>query len=44
MTDPPEIRYAKSGEAHIAFWVAGEGTADLVYVWLDGLCCTAALE
>ena len=28
----PETRYAKSGDAHIAYQVAGEGPFDVVYV------------
>jgi class 3 adenylate cyclase len=30
--NPPETRYAKSGEVHIAYQVVGEGAFDLVYV------------
>ncbi|HEY7401148.1 MAG TPA: adenylate/guanylate cyclase domain-containing protein [Actinomycetota bacterium] len=29
---PPETRYAKSGDVHIAYQVVGEGSFDLVYV------------
>lgn len=31
MTDVPEIRYAKSGDVHIAYQVVGDGPLDLVY-------------
>jgi class 3 adenylate cyclase len=30
--DPPETRYAESGDLHIAYQVLGEGPLDLVYV------------
>ena len=30
--DPPETRYAKSGEVRIAYQVVGRGPLDLVYV------------
>jgi hypothetical protein len=30
--DPPEIRYAKSGEVRIAYQVIGGGDLDLVWV------------
>jgi len=30
--NPPEVRYAKSGEVNIAYAVAGEGPFDLVFV------------
>jgi hypothetical protein len=29
---PPETRYAKSSEVHIAYQVVGEGPCDLIYV------------
>lgn len=32
MSSPPEIRYAKSGDAHLAYHVFGEGDLDLVVV------------
>ena len=32
MTSMPEIRYAKSGDNHVAYRVMGEGPFDLVYV------------
>jgi hypothetical protein len=28
----PEIRYAKSGDVHIAYQVFGAGSLDLVYI------------
>ena len=28
----PEIRYAKSGDLHIAYQVFGDGSVDLVYI------------
>ena len=28
----PEIRYAKSGDVHIAYQVFGDGSVDLVYI------------
>jgi class 3 adenylate cyclase len=31
-TDAPETRFAKSGDAHIAYQVVGDGPIDLVYV------------
>ncbi len=36
---PPETRYAKSGEVHIAYQVVGEGPFDLVYVpgWVSNV-------
>jgi class 3 adenylate cyclase len=36
---PPETRYARSGDAHIAYQVAGEGPIDLVYVpgWISNV-------
>ena len=35
----PETRFAKSGDAHIAYQVVGEGPTDLVYVpgWLSNV-------
>src|SRR5437016_3620128 len=30
--DPPETRYAKSGDVHIAYQVVGNGPLDLVFV------------
>ena len=30
--EPPETRYAKSGDVHVAYQVVGEGALDLVYV------------
>ena len=35
----PETRFAKSGEAHIAYQVVGDGSTDLVYVpgWLSNV-------
>ncbi len=30
--DPPEVRYAKSGDVHLAYQVVGDGPRDLVYV------------
>lgn len=32
ITTPPETRYARSGEVHIAYQVMGEGPMDLVFV------------
>ena len=29
---PPETRYAKSGDVHIAYQVVGEGPFDLIFV------------
>ncbi len=29
---PPETRYAKSGDVHIAYQVLGEGALDLVWI------------
>ena len=29
---PPETRYAKSGDVHIAYQIVGEGPIDLVFV------------
>jgi pimeloyl-ACP methyl ester carboxylesterase len=36
---PPETRYAKSGDVHIAYQVLGEGPFDLVYVpgWVSNI-------
>jgi len=36
---PPETRYAKSGDLHIAYQVVGEGPFDLVYVpgWVSNI-------
>ena len=35
----PEVRYARSGDVHIAYQVLGEGDVDLVFVmgWLTNL-------
>ncbi|HET6963943.1 MAG TPA: adenylate/guanylate cyclase domain-containing protein [Acidimicrobiales bacterium] len=33
MISPPATRYARSGDAHIAYQVVGEGPVDLVLVW-----------
>src|SRR5687767_2845056 len=30
--EPPETRYAKNGDVHIAYQVLGEGPTDLAYV------------
>ena len=37
--DLPEIRFAKSGEAHIAYQVVGDGPSDLVWIhdWISNL-------
>jgi pimeloyl-ACP methyl ester carboxylesterase len=32
MSDPPQTRYAKSGDVHIAYQVWGDGPTDLVFV------------
>ena len=32
MSEIPETRYARSGEAHIAYQVSGEGAHDLVFI------------
>ncbi len=32
MTTPPETRYAKAGQVHIAYQVVGEGPRDLVLI------------
>ncbi len=32
MTQPPDTRYAKSGRAHIAYQIIGDGPLDLVFV------------
>src|SRR2546421_1487511 len=34
---PPDTRYARSGDVHIAYQVVGEGPLDLVYVpsWIS---------
>ena len=39
MNDFPEVRYARSGDVHIAYQVLGSGEVDLVYVmgWLTNL-------
>src|SRR5207249_11209887 len=39
MTPPPETRYAKSGEVHVAYQVVGSGPRDLVLVpgWVSHL-------
>ncbi len=36
---PPETRYARSGELHIAYQVFGEGPTDLVWVpgWISNI-------
>jgi pimeloyl-ACP methyl ester carboxylesterase len=38
-SEPPETRYAKSGEVNIAYQVVGEGPPDLVYVpgWVSNV-------
>lgn len=37
MTTPPQTRYAKSGDVHIAYQVVGEGPLDLVFIpgWIS---------
>ena len=39
MPSPPKTQYAKSGRAHIAYQVPGEGPLDLVYLhgWMSHL-------
>ena len=32
MSDPPQTRYAKSGDVHIAYQVLGNGPIDVVWV------------
>src|SRR5579884_3434515 len=36
---PPETRYARSGEVHIAYQVVGEGPIDLIWVpgWISNI-------
>ena len=33
MTDVPDIRYARTGEVHLAYQVFGEGPRDSVFIW-----------
>ena len=39
---PPETRYAKSGDVHIAYQVTGNGPIDLV--WVPGFISNLELE